>query len=198
MSLNRFLSQVRSSDLARSNRFEVTLSSPVGGDRLPSLLCEEAQVPGLQALYSPTKIGMWTENRVHGLEFFGESAAFTFYCDTDWNVRSYFENWMAEVANPVTKEPNYYDNFVGTVTVKALNRRDDDTKQWKMVDAFPRLLNITPVAHGGEGIVRVNVTFAFRSWEAEAGGGGLASLIDKITGGRNVREEVRKVIDKVF
>ena len=69
------------------------------------MLVEEATIPGLQALWSPTKIGMWTENRVHGLEFFGESAAFTFYCDTDWDVRAYFEEWMQTIVNPQTKEP---------------------------------------------------------------------------------------------
>ena len=103
--LNDFLGQVRRRGLAFSNRFEIVLKSPVGGDRIPSLLCEEATIPGLQALWSPTKIGMWTENRVHGIEFFGESAAFTFYCDTDWGVREYFENWMGEAVNFETKEP---------------------------------------------------------------------------------------------
>lgn len=192
MSLSQFLGQVRGDDLARANRFEIRLSSPVGGDRLPSLLCEEATVPGLQALWSPTKIGMWTENRVHGMEFFGESAAFTFYCDTNWDVRSYFENWMGQVANFGSKEPNYYDNFVGEVEVSVLNRRDSTMKSWTLKEAFPRVLNITPVAQGGDGIVRVAVTFAYRSWEAGGGGGAsLSDIYDTLTGGGNLREKLR-------
>jgi len=198
MSLSRFLGHVQGNDLARANRFEVEIYGP-GSGRLPSLLCEEAQIPGLQALWSPTKIGMWTENRVHGMEFFGESAAFTFYCDTDWNVRSYFENWMQQVASFETKEPKYQDTYVGEVKVKVLNRRDSERKSWTMKEAFPRLLNIIPVAQGGDGIVRVTVTFAFRSWEAGGGGGSsIADIYDTITGGGNVREKMRDVLDKVF
>lgn len=175
--LNSFLSQVRSSDLARANRFEIQLNSPVGGDRMPSLLCEEASVPGLQALWAPTKIGMWTENRVHGIEFFGESAAFTFYCDSDWTPRTYLENWMYQVVPKGGKEPNYYNTYAldGSVEIKVLDRKDNIRSRWKLNEAFPRLLNITPVAHGGDGIVRVSVTFCYRWWESK-GGDGLSAL----------------------
>jgi hypothetical protein len=166
--LNSFLSQVRSSDMARANRFEIELMSPVGGDRLPSLLCEEASIPGLQALWAPTKVGMWTENRVHGVEYFGESAAFTFYCDVDWTPRTYLENWMNQVIPAGGKEPNYYDTYApsGSVKVKVLDREDAVKSSWMLYHAFPRLLNITPVAQGGDGIVRVSVTFCYRWWEA--------------------------------
>ena len=184
--LNSFLSQVRSSDLARANRFEIQLHSPVGGDRMPSLLCEEASVPGLQALWAPTKIGMWTENRVHGIEFFGESAAFTFYCDSDWTPRTYLENWMNEVVPRGGKEPNYYNTYAlrGSVDVKVLDRQDSVRSSWKLMEAFPRLLNITPVAHGGDGIVRVSVTFCYRYWEAgpSEGIGGLTQSIGDAVG----------------
>ena len=103
---------------------------------------------------------MWTENRCHGIEFFGESAAFTFYCDTDWGVREYFENWMGEMVNTQTKEPRYYETFTGEVDVIALDKQDNRVKRWTLYEAFPRLLNITPVAQGGDGVVRVTVTFS--------------------------------------
>lgn len=166
--LNSFLSEVRNNDLARANRFEIQLSSPIGGDVLPSLLCEEAAVPGLQALWSPTKQGMWTENRVHGVEFFGESAAFTFYCNSSWEPRTYLENWMNAVIPAGEKEPNYYNTYAlnGSIDVKVLDRDDNVKSSWKLMEAFPRLLNITPVAHGGDGIVRVAATFCYRYWEA--------------------------------
>ena len=166
--LNSFLSKVRTDDLARANRFEIQLHSPgAGDDEVPSLLCEEAAVPGLQALWSPTKQGMWTENRVHGVEFFGESAAFTFYCDADWNPRTYLESWMDKVIPAGEKEPNYYNEYAtGSIDVKVLDRQDNVKSSWTLKEAFPRLLNITPVAHGGDGIVRVAVTFCYRYWEA--------------------------------
>ena len=65
-----FISKVRKNDLARSNRFEVVINSPgtFAEDREISLLCEEAQIPGLQIQWAPTKISHWTEQRAHGIE----------------------------------------------------------------------------------------------------------------------------------
>lgn len=171
--LNDFISQVQKQDLARSNRFEVVITSPLffTEDRTVSLLVEEAQIPGLQTKWTPTPIGPWTENRVHGIEYFGETAAFTFYCDDTWDVRSYFEEWMGKVqVNPRSKEVAFYEDMVGEIDVHTLDRQDNRTARWRYYDAFPRLLNITPVSQGGDGVVRVSVTFAFRNWESRAVG----------------------------
>ena len=94
--LNDFVSKIRTGDLARSNRFEVEILSPGAIDSKDvNILCEDASVPGLIIPYAPVKIGNITEPRAHGMEFFGDNATFTFFCDTNWDVRSYFENWMA-------------------------------------------------------------------------------------------------------
>ena len=198
-SVSDFLGQVRRNGLAFSNRFEIQLKSPIGNDRLPSMLVEEATIPGLQALWSPTKIGMWTENRVHGIEFFGESAAFTFYCDTDWDVRAYFEEWMQTVVNPQTKEPRFYDETIGRgeVDVIALDKQEDRAKRWTLKEAFPRLLNITPVAQGGDGIVRVAVTFSYRSWEASSTGPGtLGNFVRDLRRGKSLGSALSDFIRK--
>ena len=161
-----FISKVRKDDLARSNRFEVVISSPgrFVEDREISLLCEEAQIPGLQIQWAPTKISHWTEQRAHGIEYFGDTAAFTFFCDANWDVRTYFENWMTTIAHPLSKDVSLPDEHVGQVEVFALDREDNIVTRWKLYDAFPRLMNILPMGQSAEGIVRVNVTFAFRRW----------------------------------
>ena len=76
-----FISKVRKDDLARSNRFEIVINSPanMATDREVSLFCEEAQIPGLQIKWTPTVISTWTEQRAHGIEYFGDTAAFTFF-----------------------------------------------------------------------------------------------------------------------
>ena len=63
-----------------------------------------------------------------------QSAAFTFYCDTDWDVRAYFEEWMQTVVNPQTKEPRFYDETIGRgeVDVIALDKQDDRAKRWTL------------------------------------------------------------------
>jgi|TARA_R110000744_G_scaffold99133_6_gene191557 hypothetical protein len=164
-----FISQVRKDDLARSNRFEVVILSPQKhrADREVSLYCEEAQIPGLQLKWSPTMIGAWTEQRAHGIEYFGDTAAFTFFCDDNWDIRTYFESWMTLIADPITKEVTFPDAYNGQIEVYSLDRADNRVAKWKLHDAFPRLLNILPMGQSAEGIVRVNVTFAFRRWTSK-------------------------------
>lgn len=176
---NDFISKVRKNDLARSNRFEVLINSPANfiTDREVSLLCEEAQIPGLQIMWTPTKISHWTEQRAHGIEYFGDTAAFTFFCDDNWDARTYFENWMTLIADPLSKEVAFPEDYTGSVEVYTLDREDNRVTRWKLYDAFPRLMNILPMGQSAEGIVRVNVTFAFRRWTSRGVSAGEAERL---------------------
>ena len=61
----------------------------------------------------------------HGIEYFGDTAAFTFFCDSNWDVRTYFENWMTTIADPLSKEVSFPEEHVGQVEVFALDREDN-------------------------------------------------------------------------
>ena len=137
-------------------------------EREVSLLCEEAAIPGLIASFTPTKIGNWTEYRAHGIEFFGDNATFTFYCNSDWNVREFFETWMGNLVDIKSKEIEFYDNIVGNVEIYTLDRGDNRTGKWELIEAWPRLLNLTPVSQASDAPVRVTVTFTYRLWESKA------------------------------
>jgi len=165
--LRDMVTKVRRNDLARANRFAVYIQAPSGlsGSRDVSLLCEEAAIPGLQLVYTPVKIGSWTENRVSNLEFYGDTASFTFFCDTDWEVREYFEKWMMNSVNPYSKEVSFYNDMIGEVTVYALDRINGIIGEWCLKEAFPRVISLTPVSHsGGEGAARCTVTFSYKRW----------------------------------
>ena len=174
-----FIAKVRKNDLARSNRFEIVINGPsnFSTDREVSLLCEEAQIPGLQIQWTPTKISTWTEQRAHGIEYFGDTAAFTFFCDDNWDVRTYFENWRTLIADPLSKGVAFPEDYTGSVEVYTLDREDNRVTRWKLYDAFPRLMNILPMGQSAEGIVRVNVTFAFRRWTSRGVAAGEAERL---------------------
>jgi len=170
--LENFISEIRKSDLSRSNRFEVEFFSPIDSTEIGkhvSLMCEDAAIPGLLVPYSPIKIGNWTEPRVHGIEYFGDNATFTFYCDTKWKVRDYFEDWMTSAANPISKEVGFYQNYVGQVTVHALNRQDQRENSWTLIDAVPRNISLTPVSQSNESIARVSISMAYKLWVRASG-----------------------------
>jgi len=168
-SLNNMVSHVRRNDLTRVNRFACYINGPLGIDadeREMSMMVEEVSVPGLNLTYTPVKIGTWTENRVSNMEFYGDTAAITFLTDTDWNARQYFESWMKEIVNPVTKEVKFYGDYTGEITIYSLNRQDEIIGEWTLHEAFPRVLSLTPLGHAaGEGVARMTVTFSFLKWK---------------------------------
>lgn len=162
MALNEFLSKIRKNDLARSNRFEIEILK--GNTRDINILCEEAQVPGMVIAPAPIKIGNITEQRAHSLDFFGDQASFTFFCDTSWNVRSYFEEWMYSTVNPQTKEISYYDDMITTVNLYALNRKDQRVKGWEFLEALPRNISTVNFSQGNEAPVRVSFLMYYKLW----------------------------------
>ena len=167
-SLNDMVTHVRRNDLARANRFACYINGPLGIDaneREASMMVEEVSIPGLNLTYNPVKIGPWTENRVSNVEFYGDTAAITFFADTEWNSRQYFESWMKEIVNPVSKEVKFYGDYTGQITVYSLNRQDEIIGEWTLHEAFPRVLSLTPLGHAaGEGVARMTVTFSFLKW----------------------------------
>jgi|TARA_B110000967_G_scaffold210076_1_gene270290 hypothetical protein len=165
-----FIAKVRSEDLSRSSRFEIEINGPssLGADRHVSILCEEATVPGLLIPYTPIKIGNWVEPRAQGIEYFGDNATFTFYCDTNWDVRAFFEDWMGRITvDPLSKEVGFYDNYTGAISIHTLDRNDNRTNTWELVDVVPRSLGLTPLAQSNDSVNRVNVSVSYKYWKSD-------------------------------
>jgi len=169
--LKTFISDIRKQHTPRSDRFEATFSfprnyKPDGGDiRRLSLFCEEAQIPGFSATNLPIKIGAWTEYRTQNLEFLSTDIVFTFLIDEDWKGRELFENWIKASVNPRSKEIAFYENSVADLEVRSLNIRDNVIAKWKIYEAIPKLINITPVSWSNSGFLRMSVSFSAKYWE---------------------------------
>lgn len=168
--LNNFISKIRRQDLSRASRFECIVTAPAGielsGSRTISLLCEEALIPGLQSTYAPVRFGNWLEPRVSGVEYFIDNATLTFYLDNEQDVRTYLEDWIFKSqADPISKEVGFYNDYVGEVIIHALDRTDRIKGSWKLVEAFPRIINLTPLAMANDTPNRVSVIFSYKYWE---------------------------------
>lgn len=167
--LENFLSEIRSQHTPRADRFEVLFNLPgrlLGSvdARQISLYCEEAQIPGLAATNLPIKIGPWTEYRTQNLEYLSTDIAFTFILDEQWRVREAFEEWIALSANPVNKEVRFYNDYVANLTVRSLGVNNDILAEWEIVDAAPKLINLTPVSWGSNSLLRMSVSMSAKRW----------------------------------
>lgn len=167
--LENFLSEIRSQYTPRSDRFEVVFNMPRAlinrvNARQLSLYCEEAQIPGFSATNLPVKIGAWTEYRTQNVEFLTTEMSFTFIIDEKWRVREAFEEWISLAGNPNSKEVGYYEDYVSTIDIKSLSVDNDVLAEWRLIDATPKLINLTPVSWGNSGILRMSVSFSAKNW----------------------------------
>jgi hypothetical protein len=128
------------------------------------MYCEEAQIPGIAATNLPIKIGAWTEYRTQNVEFLTTEMSFTFLVDELFSGRELFEDWISLAANPNSKEVRYYTDYVADITIKSLSTKDDVLAAWKLIDATPKLINLTPVSWSNQGLMRMTISFSAKKW----------------------------------
>lgn len=170
-SLANFQTEVKRNGLARVNRFEVLIPSPpilqrTGSERLVSLFAEVSNFPPLNLLVRPLKIGAGpTYQRPIGSEYGGDGISMTFHVDRKMVVKTFFDNWMESVVDGITYEARYQEDYVSEITISQLDEASNETYSIKLVEAFPRSMNLMELNHGSTNQThRLNIIFAYRYW----------------------------------
>jgi len=171
-SLDRFRTQVLSgAGLARNNRFEVLITPPPGlanrfsEAELASLYVEQANIPLLNIFSKPFKIFGPTYQRPISSEYGGEGIPMTFHVDQNMVVRRFFEDWMHLIVDPDRFTVSYQENYITDIYIRQLDEQDNVTNEIKLLEAFPRNLNLMDLNHGASNQThRLNVLFAYRYW----------------------------------
>ena len=187
--LNEVLGEIRGKDgMSRPNRYEVTLFPPSGnagsvgmnsnvfskimgeslGDgtvRATGLKCEAISFPGRNMdttedtnIYGPIR------SIVTGYSF-GDISA-TFQCSTDMREKKYFESWQRLSFNPQTFAIGYYNDYVGSVDIHALDEQDNRTYGVKLIEAFPVSIDQQALSYAeNTSYQTVGVNFKYRYWQ---------------------------------
>lgn len=173
--INDFLSQVRTTNFARSNRFEAMFLPPPfmtdhrtsqgPSPKLISMMVEDAIFPGMLVGTRPLRINNLNEQRANAIDFGGDAITFTFLCDTSWTAKDFFGDWMRKIINPYSRYVSYPEDYYSEIDLVSLNQEDNVIAHWKIYDAFPRsIAPITASATNSE-VLRMPVTFAYKRWE---------------------------------
>jgi hypothetical protein len=173
--INDFLSQIRKTDFARSNRFEAYFNVPNcleqhhtsqgASPKIISMMVEDAMFPGLLVGTRPLRINNLNEQRANAIDFGGDSITFTFLCDTAWVAKDFFGDWMRKIINPHSRYVNYPDQYYSTIDLASFNNEDETIANWKIYDAFPRSIAPITVSTTNSQVLRMPVTFAYKRWE---------------------------------
>lgn len=173
--INDFLSQIRTTDFARSNRFEAMFLPPPfmtdhqtsqgPSPKLISMMVEDAMFPGLLIGTRPFRINNLNEQRANVIDFGGDSITFTFLCDTSWTAKDFFGDWMRKIINPYSRYVSYPEEYYSEIDLVSLNNEDEVIAHWKIYDAFPRSIAPITASSTNSEVLRMPVTFAYKRWE---------------------------------
>ena len=199
---------------ARANRFLVTLPSFGGGgifgiftdganQRELNILCSNATLPGKQILTNDRRIGMEYQKMAYGYAV--DDVSMTFYLMNDYGVKEYFDTWRNIVVNENRMESNYKNEYARTVTIHQLRQPlkgftknigpirlsaglgGGTVYSVDLLEAFPIANSAIELNNDLDGLVQLNVTFAYTNWRRSKNTQGFINMdIDTPFGGIDI------------
>jgi hypothetical protein len=168
---------------ARTNLFEVVLSFP---DVAPAdtvvldksrFLVKAAALPASTIAALPVSFRGRTLNVAGDRTF--ESWSVTVINDTDFSIRSAFENWM-NTMNRVSDNSGVTDPalYQADAFVYQLDRDGSTLRAYHFYDIFPTNISAIDLSYDNEGIEEFSVEFQILWWEAIRGNSPNAGGID--------------------
>jgi hypothetical protein len=166
--LQEFTASIKNNGLARQNRFLVEFSLPgimkfnsYGADlRNILLFCESASFPGVNILT--------TQNRTYGefreipYEIAYEPVNLVFYVDSKMAVKSFFDDWLLNIYDPVTRDANYYNDYICELNIWQIDLADRKTYNVTCFEAYPKSIAPLELSQNSRDIHRLSVQFAYK------------------------------------
>ena len=224
--LNDLLGVLNSDEgYAHPNRFEVVLPQPPkvasansggffnifdsfftnlgreGNERNISLRCESVTLPGrsLNTL-DDTNIYGPVRQIVDGVTY-AEDITMIFQSSSGLSERAFFEDWQRKAFNEGSWNVNYHKDYVSTIEIYILDKKDTRRYGIKLFDAFPKTIGAIDLNYASNNeIIKTPVTFSFRYWETADTNRQTGSLLDNIfesainSVSRNISRNIPRVL----
>lgn len=167
--LNEFIAQVKNVGLSRSNRYSVIMTPPpaakvaeFGDLRQLMLFCDQVQIPGLNL--STTQNRTFGEFREVPYEKLYGDVNMSFYVDTALYVKSYFDNWMASIQDPVTRTFAYYNDYTTNIDIQVEDINDEVRYTVKMFECYPKTISAIQMDYSNKDVMKLSVTMQYKYW----------------------------------
>ena len=157
-------------------------SQLINGQRLVNLYCEATSLPSMNI---DTKLN---KQYGPGREIpYGHSYTpvnFTFYMDREYTVKKFFDAWQRTIIDPDTSKTNYYNEYVTSVHILALDAKDSvDANgtlrakyQCTLIEAYPKTVAEIAYSASNSEVARLQVSMQFRKWKETTAVTGIGSL----------------------
>lgn len=163
-----FIAEIKTKGLARTNRFTVEMTPPLGNPsdvRKMLLFCEKASLPGVS--YATTQNRTFGEVRETPYDKLYDTCQLTFHVDRHMTVKKLFDDWMHHIQDPIDRSFQWYSNYITDLTIRVQDLEDKTTYEVTLYEAYPKTLGAIALnAADNNDSMRLDVTFQYKYWSS--------------------------------
>lgn len=162
----------RRNGLARSNRFLVRLTPPIGGVykldtedlRDLSILCESCSLPTRSITTVDYKLLRHSIKIANG--YTNSDVSFTFNLTGDYLVKKVFDLWIGQIININQYSAAYVNKYTAVVDIQQLDSFGLPIYAVKLLDAYPlSVQSISLDNNSSDSTQKITVDFTYRDYE---------------------------------
>lgn len=166
-SLNDFISQVKQG-MAKPNHFLVQLNLPPSLTNVQSidmqkviLFCDQAQLPGVSFGTNPVR--SYGEVREVPYEKLYEGVNLSFYVDANMTVKLLFDEWMALIQNPTTRDFNFAQKYMtDTINIIVENSQGESVYMCTLHECYPKAVAPIQLDYSAKDVMKMNVSMTYK------------------------------------
>ena len=165
---HKFTIQIIEPSALLNARSEYGTGGSVSGSVNPSkieFLASAASLPG--------KSFATTTHRMYGFgldvpyEASYEPVQLTFLNTNDYSPRTFFEDWMANIARIKSYNMHYYNDFISTVNISAYDDLDDKKYECKLIESWPKSMSAIEMGWDGQDVQTFTVDIQYSWWVSD-------------------------------
>ena len=131
--IDRFRASVLKDGVARPSKYEVIITPPKDLRKMVTnnstlniieknigMACNSIVMPGRDLTAISVKQGQDLAREHVGAHTYEGTITATFYLDPNLDYKTFFEAWQNLAVNPITNNLNYYDNYIGSMSIHQL------------------------------------------------------------------------------
>lgn len=166
--LNEFISKVKSTGLAKTNRYRVTIATPalmpefMNSGRLITLFCESTSLPG--QVVATTHQNIMGEPREFPYSKFYDNITLSFYIDNNFEVKGFFDNWLNSVSNTQNKITSYYKDYIAPTVLIEVLPMDSEVSTYSITlhEAYPKGISPIRLSADSRDIAKIGVSLNYK------------------------------------
>ena len=166
--LNEFISKVKSTGLAKTNRYRVTIATPalmtgfMNSGRLITLFCESTSLPG--QVVATTEQRIMGETREFPYSKMFDNTSMSFYIDNNFEVKGFFDNWLNSVSNTQNKITSYYKDYIAPTVLIEVLPMDSEVSTYSITlhEAYPKGISPIQLSADSRDIAKIGVSLNYK------------------------------------